>query len=84
MIVTRNVWLVHAEFRLTHGSRKDGRPLPHKSRKDPAVITRWEKALRTWQWWALWLPPVSEYVRGYFRNFAGSSSISGTSWRKLP
>jgi len=26
--------------------------------------------------------PVSEYVRGYFRNFAGSSSISGTSWRK--
>jgi len=39
----RNLWLFHGRIRLTTGSRKDGRPLPHKSRKDPAVITRWEK-----------------------------------------
>jgi len=48
----------------------------NKSRKDPAADYTLRETLRTWQWWALWLLLFSEYVRGYFGNFPGSSSIS--------
>ena len=77
LIVTMACGLVHAESagRMDAGGMDAERHADQRS--DRLIDYTLGGALRTWQWWALWLAALPEYVGRHLADLAGIADLSG-------